>query len=355
MNEEDHRRFEYLYPIYLASLNNKNSSATEETSNFIKPEFSDGEEAFQYYSFYKSENSKKWKAWYESHRQRPCEHTTSSAYPYDEEEEQSYNSYYQNSLDYYSWKPEYNYNPLYEWSCEEEDPWFNHKCVDDYSWKPEYDYNPLYEWICEEEDAWFSNNSQNLYNSSLNDTIVELQASMVINCEMMKDLLIELKEIKQELSKLSGQLGSSQANDFPLQQVNEALISNTTFHNFDEVSVTSTYSGENFKESSLPSTCDGYHTDVVPTLFIEKDDTTAIQNETLSHSIILSLILDEKKYYHTDVIDKAVEEIRKLFSLSHLPYFLYDLDKDHFLFPENVTNASIFETQDKRKFIFDTG
>ncbi|KAF4367906.1 hypothetical protein G4B88_003599 [Cannabis sativa] len=39
---------------------------------------------------------------------------------------------------------------------------------------------------------------------------------------MMKDLLAELKQIKQELSKLSGHL------------VNEALISNTTFHNFDE-------------------------------------------------------------------------------------------------------------------------
>ncbi|KAM6563350.1 hypothetical protein CsatB_023348 [Cannabis sativa] len=326
MNEEDHRRFEYLYPLYLASLN-ENSSATEGTSNFIEPEFSDGEEAFKYYSFYKSDSSKKWKAWYESHRPRPCEHTPSFAHLYDDMEEQSYNSSYQNSLDDYSWKPEYNYNPLYEWSCEEEDAWFNHKSYNDYSWKPEYDYNPLYEWNCEEEDAWFSHNSQHLYNRSLNDTIVELQASMVKNCEMMKDLLAELKQIKQELSKLSGHL----------------------------VRVTSTTSGENFEESTLPSINEGYHTDVVPTLFMEENDTTTIQKETLSHPTLLPLILDEKKYYHTDVIDKVVEEIRKLFLLSHLHYFLYDLDNTHFLFPENVTNASIFETQDKRKFIFDTG
>ncbi|KAF4391640.1 hypothetical protein G4B88_030791 [Cannabis sativa] len=101
-------------------------NAIEDTSNVIEPEYSDGEEAFQYYSFYKSESSKKWKAWYESDRPHPCEHTPSSAYPYDEEEEQSYNSFYQNSLDDYSWKPEYDYNPLYEWNCEEEDSWFSY-------------------------------------------------------------------------------------------------------------------------------------------------------------------------------------------------------------------------------------
>ncbi|KAM6580224.1 hypothetical protein CsatA_003998 [Cannabis sativa] len=269
MNEEDLRRFEYLYPLYIASLN-ENSSATAGTSNFIEPEFNDGEEAFQYYSFYKSESS---------------------------------------------------------WNWEEEDPWYNHNSSDDYSWKPEYNYNPLYEWSCEEEDAWFSHNSQHLYNRFLNDTIVELQASMVKNCEMMKDLLAEFKQIKQELSKLSGHL----------------------------VRVTSTTSGENFEESTLPSINEGYHTDVVSTLFMEENDTTTIQKETLSHSTLFPLILDEKKCYHTDVIDKVVEEIRKLFSPSHLHYFLYDLDNDHFLFPENVTNASIFETQDKRKFIFDTG
>ncbi|KAF4377133.1 hypothetical protein F8388_017537 [Cannabis sativa] len=247
-----------------------------------------------------SESSKKWKAWYESHRPRPCEHTPSGAHPYDEEEEQAYNSYYSH---------------------------------DDYSRKPEYDYNPLYEWNCEEKDPW---------------------ASMLINCEMMKDLLAELKQIKHELSKFSSHLVSSHVNSFPPQPVNEALISTATFHNFDKVSVTSTYSGENFEESTLPSTNEGYHTDVVPTLFIEEDDTTTILNEAFSHSTILPLILDEKKCYHTDVIDKVIEEIRKLFSFNHLSYFLYDLDKAHFLFPENVTNASIFETQDKRKFIFDT-
>ncbi|KAF4354874.1 hypothetical protein G4B88_010153 [Cannabis sativa] len=99
---------------------------------------------------------------HESHRPRPCEHTPSSAYPYDEEEVQFYNSSYQNSLDDYSWKPEYNYNPLYEWISENEDLWFNHKSFDDYSWKPEYDYNPLYEFHCVEKDAWFSHNSHHL-------------------------------------------------------------------------------------------------------------------------------------------------------------------------------------------------
>ena len=35
MNEEDHRTFEYYYPIYLSSLqNNPKSSATEGTRNF---------------------------------------------------------------------------------------------------------------------------------------------------------------------------------------------------------------------------------------------------------------------------------------------------------------------------------
>ncbi|KAF4388359.1 hypothetical protein G4B88_013196 [Cannabis sativa] len=129
---------------------------------------------------------------------------------------------------------------------------------------------------------------------------------------MMKDLLAELKQIKKELSKLFGHLVSSHANGSSLQLVNEALISNTILHNFDEVSVTSTTGGKIFEESTLPSAYEGYYTDVVPTLFIEENDTTTIRNEALSHSTILLLILDEKKCYHTDVIDKvSAPSIRK--------------------------------------------
>ncbi|KAF4373094.1 hypothetical protein F8388_019276 [Cannabis sativa] len=129
---------------------------------------------------------------------------------------------------------------------------------------------------------------------------------------MMKDLLAELKQIKKELSKLFGHLVSSHANGSSLQLVKEALISNTILHNFDEVSVTSTTGGKIFEESTLPSAYEGYYTDVVPTLFIEENDTTTIRNEALSHSTILLLILDEKKCYHTDVIDKvSAPSIRK--------------------------------------------
>ncbi|KAF4354307.1 hypothetical protein G4B88_007436, partial [Cannabis sativa] len=56
---------------------------------------------------------------------------------------------------------------------------------------------------CEEEDPWYSHNSQHIYNRFLDDIIVELQASLVTNCKMLKDLLVELTEVKQELSKLS--------------------------------------------------------------------------------------------------------------------------------------------------------
>ncbi|KAF4349234.1 hypothetical protein G4B88_024761, partial [Cannabis sativa] len=242
-------------------------------------------------------------------------------------EEQSYNSFYQNSLDDYSWKPEYNYNPLYEWSYEEEDLRFNHKSCDDYSWKLEYDYNPLYEWNCEKEDPSYSYNSQHPYNSSLSDTIVELQASMAINCEMMKDLLAELKQI------------NSHVNGFPPQPVSKALISSATLHNFDEVSVTSTSSGENFEESTLLSTYEGYHTDVVPTLFVKEDDITTIRNEALSHSTILPLILDEKKCYHTDfqVMEKEPT------SIVNVPVDMVDTEKEKLLQTDSAMEMEMLE------------
>ncbi|KAM6577356.1 hypothetical protein CsatB_029193 [Cannabis sativa] len=208
-----------------------------------------------------------------------------------------------------------------------DEPYFDYEVVDnkngnhnwrnilDCSWKSEYNYNAPINLDFAEKAYTFCQSSQFSNSESLEKNRLIFFASLENETKMNENQNASLTQLVEENMEFNEQISN---NVLPPQI-------------------------EIKPSPSTPISCK-----------LDGDDAITIWSDNISHPEILPTISSENKCYHTDVTDTVVEEICKIFSSNQAYHFLHDFENKYFLYPESVTNASILETKDKRKFIFDT-
>ncbi|KAF4400789.1 hypothetical protein G4B88_001344 [Cannabis sativa] len=207
-----------------------------------------------------------------------------------------------------------------------DEPYFDYEVVDnkngnhnwkniiDCSWKSEYNYNAPIDLDFAEKAYTFCHSSQFTNSKSLEENSSTFSSSLENERKMNENQSALLTQLVEENMEFNEQISN---NVLPPQI-------------------------EIIPSPSTPISCK-----------LDGDDAITIWSDNISHPEILptlpNVIPNENKYYHTDVIDTVVEEICKIFSSNQTYHFLHDFENKYFLYPENVTNASILETKDNRK------